>query len=103
MRHESGDKWAAKVLVRGLNQGNIFILGEPAGSRRIPSHNLLDMRIEKEFPFYSGQLRFAVDIFNMFNSFYALKVEDRFDSERFGMPIDQNEARQIQLGLRYTF
>ncbi len=102
-RHESGDTWTAQVPVYGLNQGDITILGEPLGSRRLPSRNLLDLRVEKEFPIYNGQFRATLDIFNVFNSAYVLGVTDYFPSPNFGNPGNYTQPRQMRVGLRYTF
>ena len=103
-RHETGDTWAARVRVNVVtNFRNLIILGETAGSRRLPSQNLLDMRVEKQFSLHDGQLRFTVDVFNVFNSSYAVRVRDRFDVPGFGEPLFFNEPRTIRLGARYTF
>ncbi len=102
-RHENGGTWTATVGVPGLNQGWEEILAEPLGSRQIPSRNLLDLRVEKEFPIYSAQLRFTVDVFNVFNSAYPTAVASGLDDPNFGMPFRFTQPRQMRLGLRYTF
>jgi hypothetical protein len=101
-RHTSGDTWNGVFYVR-LNQGRVMINAEPAGSRRLPSQNPLDMRIEKEFAIYQGQLRFTADVFNVFNSAYVTGVDGNVQSSTFGKPQGYNDARQIRLGIRYTF
>jgi hypothetical protein len=103
LRHTSGGTWAATVPVRVVNQSNVRIFGEPAGSRRLPSQTLMDLRFEKEFGIRSGQLRFTIDVFNVFNSAYALAVENRFESRNFGLPLSFNEPRRMRVGIRYTF
>jgi Carboxypeptidase regulatory-like domain/TonB dependent receptor-like, beta-barrel len=102
-RHESGNTWTPTTTVTGLNQGPVGIFLEPSGSRRLPSRNLLDMRVEKEFPISSGQLRLTLDVFNVFNSSYVLGVDSGYLSPNFGQPTDYNQPRQIQVGVRYTF
>jgi hypothetical protein len=69
----------------------------------LPSQNPLDMRIEKEFAIYQGQLRFTADVFNVFNSAYVTGVDGNVQSSTFGKPQGYNDARQIRLGIRYTF
>ncbi len=102
-RHATGDTWTPIIAVRGGDNPNIRILTEEAGSRRLPSQNLLDMRIEKQLGIYSGQLRFTVDMFNVFNNGYAQRVANLVGNPNFGAPIFYNEPRQMRLGIRYTF
>jgi len=101
LRHESGNTWQAYIDVPGTPFGRVF--GEPAGSRRLPSRNLMDLRFEKGFPVYSGQLRWTIDVFNLFNTAYVTGVDDQFESDTFGQPWGYNDPRKIQLGIRYTF
>jgi hypothetical protein len=103
LRHQGGAAWAATVPVRVVNQPGVRIFGEPAGSRNLPSQTLMDLRFEKQFSIHTGQLRFTVDLFNLFNSAYALSVVDRFESADFGEPIAFTAPRRIRLGVRYTF
>lgn len=103
-RHSTGNTWTPVVRVPGLTYTpKVIILLEPAGSRRLPSTNQLDMRIEKEFPLNRGQLRFAIDIFNVFNNANVLAVQNRFGVSGFGTPIAFNDPRQIRIGAGYSF
>jgi hypothetical protein len=103
-RHTTGDTWAATSRVGPIvNQPNVTIFVEPAGSRRFPSQNLLDLRLEKQIPFYKGQLRFTMDMFNVFNSAYAIQVESDVKAVNFAEPVRFTEPRQMRLGIRYTF
>jgi outer membrane receptor protein involved in Fe transport len=63
----------------------------------------MDLRFEKEIGMGNGQLRFTIDVFNLFNSAYVLSVEDRFELPSFGAPKSFNEPRRMRLGVRYTF
>jgi len=103
LRHTSGGTWAATVPVRIVNQPGVRVLGEPAGSRSLPSQTLMDLRFEKQFVISGSQLRFTMDVFNLFNSAYALSVVDGFESPNFGKPIAFTEPRRIRLGARYAF
>jgi hypothetical protein len=102
-RHESGGAWTP-IISLPFSVSNSFssILGEPLGSRRLPSRNILDLRVEKEFPLYNGQLRFTVDIFNVFNSAYPITVQSFYDWPDFG-EYGYTEPREMRLGIRYTF
>jgi outer membrane receptor protein involved in Fe transport len=103
LRHQSGDTWTPTVLVRGLNQGPFRIFGLPRGSNRLPSQTILDLRVEKQFQIYSGQIRLTADISNLFNSAYTTAVNDHFESHSFGDPTDVTAPRSVRIGLRYTF
>jgi hypothetical protein len=101
--HESGDTWEPLVSLENVvNQGG-EIFGLPRGSFRLPSQNILDLRIEKEFEMIGGQFRITADIFNALNEGYATAVETLWGTENYGQPIDFIGPRQIRLGLRYTF
>jgi outer membrane receptor protein involved in Fe transport len=91
------------VLVTGLKQGDFYIYGLPRGSNRLPARNTMDIRAEKMFPLYSGNLRFTLDVFNLFNTGYALEVEADYESETFGEPTDFSAPREFRVGVRYTF
>jgi hypothetical protein len=45
--------------------------------------NIMDMRLEKMFPIYGGDLRLTLDIYNLFNTAYPLSVDTHFESEEF--------------------
>lgn len=102
-RHFSGDTWTPLVLVTDLNQSPIRIFGLPRGSNRLPGRNVLDIRFEKGFPVVAGEVRFTADIFNVFNTGYALEVEDRVGRGNFGEARRFTLPRQIRLGVRYKF
>jgi len=63
----------------------------------------MDLRFEKEFPLYRGQLRMTMDVFNFFNAAPALGADETFGSETFGQVLRFGEPRQIRLGVRYIF
>ena len=102
-RHESGDTWAPTISIRGLDQGPVRVFGLPRGINRLPSRNILDLRMEKEFGLFNGQLRFTADIFNLLNAATVTSVQERFEAPDFGQPIGFTDPRAIRLGLRYTF
>jgi hypothetical protein len=105
-RHFSGDTWAATYrLPRSLidQSYRVTIFLEPRGNQRLPARNVVDFRIEKGFPIAEGQLKFTLDVFNLFNTGYVLDVEERFDRGTFGEPADLSAPRQVRLGIRYQF
>lgn len=103
-RHTSGNTWAAETFLANLPRpGRPFIFLEPAGSRRLPSRNLLDLRFEKAFPVYKGQLLGTIDIFNVLNASYPMTIDFLVGDKRFGSPTSYNDPREIRLGARYSF
>jgi len=104
-RHESGGAWTPSGVIPPdvTNRGYESVLLEPLGSRRIPSRNVLDLRVEKQFPVYNGQIRFTADIFNVFNSDAFLTVNSFFGSPTFGEPGSFIQPRRMRVGIRYTF
>jgi hypothetical protein len=101
--HVSGETWTPRVSVFGLNQGPIQIYGLPRGSNRLPDRNTLTIRVEKMFRLFSGDLRFTLDLFNVFNTGYPLAVVESFESEEFGEPVDFSAPREFRIGIRYRF
>lgn len=63
----------------------------------------MDLRFEKEFPIYRGQLRFTADVLNLFNAGTVTEVRTGFWERDFGQPISYVDPRQLRLGIRYTF
>ena len=102
-RHESGDTWEPLVELHDVVEQGGVIFGLPRGSYRLPSQNILDLRIEKQFEILSGQFRITADIFNVFNAAYVTSVEADWESDSYGQPTSFTGPRVIRLGLRYTF
>lgn len=103
-RHITGDTWTPRFKVRGLDQGyTVRVFALPRGTNRLPSQNLIDFRAEKEFPIGKGELKFTMDIFNLFNTGYATSVDNSFDSATFGQPDDFSDPRFVRFGVRFSF
>lgn len=102
-RHFSGDTWTPLLSVAELDPVANYIFALPRGSNRLPDRNIVDIRLEKMFSIYRGQLRFTVDVFNLFNTAYPLAVVDLFESPDFGTPTLLSAPREIRVGVRYTF
>lgn len=102
--HESGDTWEPLVRLDGIvNQPDVTIFGLPRGSFRLPSENILDLRVEKQFDLIGGQFHITADIFNALNAGYATDVERVWDEANYGQPTGFVAPREIRLGLRYSF
>lgn len=104
LHHESGDTWTPLIwLPYDLVNEDVSVFGLPRGAYRLPSQTLLDLRVEKCVPISHGELRFTVDIFNVFNSAFVTSVNDDFDSPTYSTPLGYTDPQSINLGLRYTF
>lgn len=103
-RHQSGDPWSATHIYVFFSPacGCDLSIHEPPGSRRLSDRNLVDLRLEKEFPLYKGQFRTTIDVFNLFNSDAPVGVEEDFQNPDFGK-FRRVAPRSVRLGLRYTF
>jgi hypothetical protein len=105
----TGRPYARQITVTDLNQGAKIIFAEERdGSRRTSDINLLDIRVEKEFPI-SGEFRVAVsaDIFNLFNSdaFYdvATTLSGPGTEGVFGVGSVFVPPRRVMLGAKLRF
>ena len=68
LRHQSGQPFG-RTFVTARNYGNIRVLAEPIGTRRMDNITMLDVRVEKGIPL-GGHRRLAgfVDVFNLLNA-----------------------------------
>ena len=60
-----------RTLEAGLGyiwQGAVSIFAEKRGSYRLPDQHLLDLRLEKTFNIWRGQLGLQLDVYNVFNN-----------------------------------
>jgi len=91
-----------------LTQGLVTILAEPRGSYELPDQHLLDIRLEKTFPVWKGQLGIQIDAYSVFNGNQATSVGnltnfDWFQDERGQSIYSILGPRYFQLGLVYRF
>jgi outer membrane receptor protein involved in Fe transport len=104
-RHFTGDRHS--IFFRTdrdlLSQGRVTIRALPRGSERLDSRNVLDVRLEKQFPIHTGSLKFTLDFFNLFNTGYVLDLETLSDLPTFLQPEDFTSPREVRLGIRYQF
>jgi TonB dependent receptor len=68
LRHQSGQPFG-RTFTTSLNYGNVRILAEPIGTRRMDNITIVDIRVEKGVRL-SGSWRIAafVDVFNLLNA-----------------------------------
>ena len=102
--HQSGDAFARQVLLQGGRTiPNIVVNAEPVGTRRIPTLNLLTLRVEKSIRFRAAQrvvVRF--DLYNALNVNTATRMQPRSGS-RFLRPTEIVPPRIAEFGLAYNF
>ncbi|MGH9388002.1 MAG: TonB-dependent receptor domain-containing protein, partial [Vicinamibacteria bacterium] len=103
-QHLTGAPWAAASIV-SLPQGPRSILIEPRGSRRLPSQNLLDLRISKAFTFGAGKrVEVLLDLLNALNDDANQWVAtSNFFSPSFGEGRNFLSSRRVMLGVRASF
>ncbi|MBN1224884.1 MAG: hypothetical protein JXB23_16670, partial [Candidatus Aminicenantes bacterium] len=98
----SGTNWSRLSRILPLNQTGLRVLTEPTGSRRLPSTNNLDIRLEKSFNIDKYRLRVWVDGFNLFNQGRETSVMVNAGAT-FGLPLLANNPRTFRAGLRFQF
>lgn len=68
-QHYTGYPLQPTEVFSGLNQGNVNVILEPAGTIRLPSVNMLNLRLSKTFSFLDRyKLETLVDLFNLTNA-----------------------------------
>jgi Carboxypeptidase regulatory-like domain len=69
LRHQSGHPFGRTFNASLNNSGNIRVLAEPIGSRRLDHVTILDVRLEKGFRFsVSRRVAAFLDVFNLLNA-----------------------------------
>jgi Carboxypeptidase regulatory-like domain/TonB dependent receptor-like, beta-barrel len=110
LQHQTGRPWARQIRVSEPDLGfpvNPTIYMEPLdGSRRVPSLNMIDARVQKSIRF--GPRDTAVDLFmdilNMTNTDASENVLSRRGNESsFGVGSQFVYPRRLQFGLKFRF
>lgn len=91
----------------------VRIMAEPRGTRRGPSTNRLNLRLEKEFTLGTGRLGVFIDAYNALNTAYVstnTTIHGRIErdgsfvvSSRWKSISSTSVPRTFKFGLRYTF
>jgi hypothetical protein len=102
-QHYTGYPFQPMNVFTGLNQGSETVILAPAGQSRLPSVNLLDLRISRPTKF--GDSRFViepmVDLFNVTNSNVVVAESNFVGSLR--QPSDVLHPFMAKFGLRVNF
>lgn len=109
----SGRTYTPFISVSGstLNYpGSISPRLEPRGSRRLPTQQTLDLRLEKKFSIDVHKFGVFVDVANLFNNDTILARQARYpnrsisgSSVAFDSPTSIEAPRQVTFGARWTF
>jgi hypothetical protein len=85
-----------------LNYGNVRILAEPIGTRRMDSVTIADVRVEKGIRL-SGSRRIAgfVDVFNLLNA--NPEQNTSWSSGAFLRPLSIVAPRIARLGMKFDW
>jgi len=91
-----------------LWQGTVTIFAEKRGSYKLPEQHLLDVRLEKTFDIWRGELGFQLDVYNVFNnnkatSLGSLTNRNWFKDQRGQSVLGIMGPRYMQLGIVYRF
>lgn len=105
-KYVTGAAWGRQVVFRGLRQGNVTVLVEPRGSRRIEATNQLNVRMETAVALGSAKRTLSVyaDVFNVTNQ--GVVDRDRLvqtSGPTFMVPQNWANPRWLQIGVRARF
>ena len=102
--HQSGDSFARQVLLEGgVTIPDIVVNAERIGTRRIPTLNLLTLRVEKSFRFRTAQrVSIKFDVYNALNVNTPTRLQPR-SGGRFLRPQEIVPPRVAEFGLSYNF
>ena len=104
LQHFSGKPWAATAACIPLPQGDVRVLLEPRGSRRLSSQTLLDLRVSRAFAVGgSARVELLVDVLNLLNdTAEEALASDNFYSPSlsFGQPTVFVDPRRAMISVR---
>lgn len=101
---QSGDVWGreARFTTGLVRSGSLVLLMEDPASNRLPTQNLLNIRVEKRQKLGPGAASFQFDLFNVTNTNVELGVTERSGSS-FGRITSIVPPRIVRLGVKYSF
>jgi len=101
---QSGDVWGrdARFTTGLVRSGSLVILMEDPASNRLPTQNIVNIRIEKRQKIGFGTASFQFDLFNVTNTNVELAVTTRSGSS-YGRITSIVPPRIVRLGVGYTF
>ena len=100
VRHQSGQPFG-RTFQRTLNYGQVRILAEPMGTRRMDYVTLVDLKVEKSFRLSGPRLALFVDVFNILNANAELNIS--WVSGSFLQPLSIVPPRIARVGARFDW
>jgi carboxypeptidase family protein/TonB-dependent receptor-like protein len=100
----TGSPWAATSQI-SLPQGLTRVLLETAGTRRLSSQTLLDLRLSHVFDLpHNARVELLLDVLNALNQKSEERLaDDNYFSQNFAKPSVFMDPRRAMLGARLTF
>jgi hypothetical protein len=101
---QSGDVWArdARFTAGLVRSGSLILLMEDPAANRLPTQNLLNIRVEKRQKIGRGTASLQFDLFNVTNTNVELGVTTRSGST-FGRITSIVPPRVARVGVSYKF
>ena len=102
LQHFSGKPWAASTQVTLVRQGDVRILLEPRGTRRLSSQSLLDVRVSRPFAIGNrGRVELLLDVLNALDDTAAegLATDNEF-SDNFAREVAFVDPRRVMVSVR---
>jgi hypothetical protein len=104
LQHFSGKPWAGTAIIPTA-QGELRILLEPRGSRRLSSQSLLDVRLSRTMSMGGrGRVELLLDVLNVLNDRAEEGLaSDNVFSANFARPTLFMDPRRVMIGARLNF
>jgi hypothetical protein len=83
--------------------GAYNILLAPFDAERLETVKYMDLRIDKGFSLGSGKISLSADVFNLFNTNAALRIERRANTFQFREAQEIISPRILRLGVRFNY
>ena len=95
VQYFSGKPWTAAAQTTTLPQGDVRILLEPRGSRRLSSQALVDVRLSRSFALTgTGRIEVLMDVLNLLNDTSEESLVSEVQMTRVGDQPDVRHTRQ---------
>jgi Carboxypeptidase regulatory-like domain/TonB dependent receptor len=102
-QHYTGFPFQPTQVFSGLNQGPETVILQPAGVQRLPSVNLLNLRISREFVLNDRwHIQPLVDLFNLTNSQTVISRVQQF-GPNYQFPSNTINPFLARFGVRFNF
>jgi len=106
--YQSGQPWEAwdVEVYRSLtgSSSDTSRYGEPAGTRRTPTHWQLDLNYTHNFQVFGEQnIQLRFDAFNLFDKQTGYNIQNKVNSAGFGDPRDFYNPQRFQVAVKYQF